>query len=617
MPNMRIATNIWNTTATDIQSSSEANGFQMESVLGGSLNTVWRTDSDINQYIWGDLGQARPINFVAVMGHNFRSDQTLTLQCRIDDVSSFASPAFNVTQDKDDIIGLDGASGPFPALHIFWLPSTITYRYWRLDISQSANPDTYLEVGRILVGEYYEPNYSMDLGYRLIIKDKSRLNYTSDNVLRAFTKPKSRQQVITLSSISATEEVEFNKLLLGHEAFSTAYPESTGELEQQHTVLGVISKDIGMNRYHATERRSIITVDEGSSLGTEYSSVGGGVANQLWLLKSNNLNDVQSITTALANLGANDAFPRRNLLDNASFTVWQRGTSFSAQTADQVTADRWAIDFTQSASETYTVAQGSTSQHPGEGQETEAEDIGLTGVLKLSTSAAHGGILLQQSMEESLLDAVSGLTVAFSVWVYGGSTGITIDRCRLEVDLDNAGAGDSTNNLITGTFTAASTTWARLTGTVTMPTISTTRGSDPTLRLVVGCTSSQSAQLTDVEFAAPKLEIGPTQTRYTPPDPGQELEACMRHYQYGDNTDKGTAIWVGYATNGSIFVSSIYLRPEMYSTPTVSLTNLSATNFPATPSANNTSTKGFEDRRTANGTGYGSFRSAWTAATGW
>ena len=267
--NYRIATDIWSTASLSsiTNSSNTASGYDRDNVLSGPLETVWRTTADTGRFIDGDLGQTRSCNMVSVLGHNLRTDQTLTIRLRMGITSNFSTNLVDVTLDEDDIVGADVDNGPYPAVINWWFSSQ-NCRYWRLNIDQASNDDNYIEMGRVIVANYFTPTVNMDFGYRLSILDASRLARTHGNNLRIDRRAKTRESIATLSHLSVTEEIALNKAFTKHEVFVSAYPEETTntELEQQHTILGLLGANTTAVRGHATDRQCQIRVKDISTL---------------------------------------------------------------------------------------------------------------------------------------------------------------------------------------------------------------------------------------------------------------------------------------------------------------------------------------------------------------
>ena len=55
----------------------------------------------------------------------------------------------------------------------YWWESAQDYRYWRVKITDAANPDTYLEIGRLVLFKYTEPTVNVTNSVRRELVDPS------------------------------------------------------------------------------------------------------------------------------------------------------------------------------------------------------------------------------------------------------------------------------------------------------------------------------------------------------------------------------------------------------------------------------------------------------------
>ena len=610
MANLRLSREIHTNAQNSINFSSEYAGNVAENVLVAPTSLKWISTTDTSEWISGDWGQQKTVSFISLLGVDFSQGGTVTIRARLSTVSNFSTTTYDTTLASTDV---HGDSALFPLFVNFWISSPVTARYWRIDITDAANTDGRLEIGRVLIGRHFSPTVNMDLGYSLGFVDRSPISYTAGNILKLLQRPKNRLASCTLSHLTQDELVIVNKMVVGHEVFVSAYPEiadggtaDDAEQEQQNTIVGVVQSNVAVRQLSGMRHGTQITIREDGAVG----SIPGDSMSAVWLRVDNNLSDLDDAGTARDNLAIGDDIGRPNMLDNAGMQFWQRSESVGALTTSGVkAADRWYIDFTQSASESYSVVK-SDVEDLGE------EDYGLIQPIRLGTTAAHGGIALTQRLEEQWLDAVSSKTVALSFW-FKAAAAVTLDDIKLAGDLDNAGTGDFSSAFTPSTVSWSSGGLVRYEGTVTLAAISTTRGTDPYLELRIGSTSSQSAQWQTVEIAGIKLEIGDVATRWQAKDPGTDYENCRRHYQASSSTGAEN-IFSGDVTNTDAYYQPVMLATEMYATPTIAVTNQAATNFPTTASsAASISTKGFWLTRTANGSGAGLFRDSWTAKTDW
>ena len=146
------------------------NLFNSERAIDWNRDSLYRTkELESPNTITIDLGSAKEIKALVIFDHNFTSSVTLSLKGNTSD--AWGAPAFSeaVSYSVDKI------------LH--YLSSAQTYRYWQLQITDTSNPDTHIEIGELFLGTYFEPdkNFSYGTGVR-DIKSVIRREKTSYGV---------------------------------------------------------------------------------------------------------------------------------------------------------------------------------------------------------------------------------------------------------------------------------------------------------------------------------------------------------------------------------------------------------------------------------------------------
>lgn len=131
------------------------NLFNAERVIDWDRDSSYRTTTlESPNTITIDLGSAKEIKALIIFDHNFSSGVTLSLKGNASD--AWGAPAFSeaVSYSADKI------------LH--YLSSAQTYRYWQLQITDTSNPDTHIDIGELFLGTYFEPtdNFSYGTGVR-------------------------------------------------------------------------------------------------------------------------------------------------------------------------------------------------------------------------------------------------------------------------------------------------------------------------------------------------------------------------------------------------------------------------------------------------------------------
>jgi hypothetical protein len=227
----------------------------------------------------------------------------------------------------------------------------------------------------------------------------------------------------------------------------------------------------------------------------------------------------------------------KNKIINGDFGVWQRGTSFTTGSGAYVyTADRWRTYFY--GSNTSSVTQQTFT--PG-----TAPIAGYEGQYFARVSSSNTQIVFEQLIED--VRTFAGQTVTFSFWAKQN----TAAAGALSVNLyQNFGSGGSAQVTITGlSATSTTTSWARYTGTVAIPSISgKTIGTSS--HLIFGIYNSSLNNALDIWGV--QVEAGSTATPFTTATGTLqgELAACQRYLpavagQYNQ-------IWgIAYSTTGS------------------------------------------------------------------
>jgi len=150
--------------AGTITSSSEVTGLEDDNAVQGFVGKPWRATGDSSEYWRVDLGSATNLTCFGIFGHNFTSSATVKLQANTS--NSFGSPPF----DQTLTIATDSDGVVLPRL-VFFLNQT--YRWWNIDVADASNPDGYLEAGRIIAGQHWEPTRTITDGFNMRRRDLS------------------------------------------------------------------------------------------------------------------------------------------------------------------------------------------------------------------------------------------------------------------------------------------------------------------------------------------------------------------------------------------------------------------------------------------------------------
>ena len=147
MSNVRFLYTFKNDTAT-ITSSSEAGTLIDDNVIDNFIARKWRATGDAAEWVKFELTEAKKVTMVAIFGHNITGDAIVTLEASSDnDWEGEGDPEYSSEMTRDEFC------------IIKFLDET--YKWWRITIADGANPDTYIEIGRICMGEFIEPTINV------------------------------------------------------------------------------------------------------------------------------------------------------------------------------------------------------------------------------------------------------------------------------------------------------------------------------------------------------------------------------------------------------------------------------------------------------------------------
>ncbi|MDP8256768.1 MAG: hypothetical protein P9M14_13540 [Candidatus Alcyoniella australis] len=152
-----------------LTSDSEASGYEDDNVLSDALGQTWRTTNGSGvKYLRFDLGSAKTIHAVAILGHNFQSSgiTALDLKLQANTTDTWLTPALEV--DLSDYRALD---------RIVYVTGGETYRYWRIRMSATGIVG-YLEIGRVVLTSAFQPLFNFDDSYTYDLTDPSPISRT-------------------------------------------------------------------------------------------------------------------------------------------------------------------------------------------------------------------------------------------------------------------------------------------------------------------------------------------------------------------------------------------------------------------------------------------------------
>jgi hypothetical protein len=239
--------------------------------------------------------------------------------------------------------------------------------------------------------------------------------------------------------------------------------------------------------------------------------------------------------------------PRKNLVINGGFDIWQRGTSFAGETATGYFADRWEV---KPAGSTMTISRETFS--PGQ---TDVPGNPTYFMRADITSVGAANCEISTKMEGVGRLAGENVTYSFYAKSVAGTQTLTV---RFE---QNFGSGGSTLVLTNAGNAVLTSSWQKFTLTFAAPSISgKTVGTSDFIKFNFYWDNSSTSN--DVDLANVQVEKGSVATEFEYMSPARVLHECMRYFQ---TVNDAPGICVS-TTNVNIIVQ---LRPFMRAKPTV------------------------------------------------
>lgn len=250
---LRVLTPVVSDAAT-LTSSDFVAGLPVTNLQVEGRGRVARTaDATGSKVINGDLAGVSALSGLVLYNHNLSGTALLRLQAW-DGLSQTGTMVYDSgSVNATPPVGWgDFGWGAIPwGANIFyswgraftdlWFPAVGALSF-RITITDTSNPDGYLQIKRLLLGPYFEPFVNLEVGMQLHWEDNSEQTRTAGGSLRTDNQVLYRVLRGKLAGLKATERAPWMDLLrqIGKrsEVFISVYPDAGGKLERDHAVLG-------------------------------------------------------------------------------------------------------------------------------------------------------------------------------------------------------------------------------------------------------------------------------------------------------------------------------------------------------------------------------------------
>jgi hypothetical protein len=184
--------------AATITAASAAATMPASNLALAQPTDVWRSTSLTSQYIEIDLGSAQAIDLVALMFTNLTSAGTWRVQ---------AGTTTGVSNwDSGTVTAWAGSVQNVDRPHtLLYLGAAQTYRYWKITLTDAANPAGYFQAGRVVMASAFKPTRNYAYGAGRGFKDLSERKDTIGGNLLFETRAKRPLISVELNWLTATE----------------------------------------------------------------------------------------------------------------------------------------------------------------------------------------------------------------------------------------------------------------------------------------------------------------------------------------------------------------------------------------------------------------------------
>ena len=190
-----------------IVGSTEVSSLPMSYLQDLQPQKKWRLTSKVDQYLQLTLYRPVACNTVAITASNFTCSAVVRVLASNDFAALASAPAFNSgwmsvwpTSGKPSI-------EDWPSFTcIIRFSNTSAYKYWRIEVADPGAETTYIEIGRLLIGQAFQPRFNVDVNVGLGLTSPDAQARTP--FARTYTDPRgdaSRRLVLPISAVNDTD----------------------------------------------------------------------------------------------------------------------------------------------------------------------------------------------------------------------------------------------------------------------------------------------------------------------------------------------------------------------------------------------------------------------------
>ncbi len=236
-----------------LTATSEAGDYTVSNLTSTQPGLIWRSTSAAAQTITGDFGEEKRSTSFCLYAHNISNDGSATVQVTLSNDSGHTDQVYDTTVEATDPLygwgegpyGMEGYGGyssegwaqPFT---VIWFGSTYVARYFRCIITDTSNSDSYIQAGRIKVGQHVEFPYRN--GYDMGWNEQTEIIRTRGGALRSDSRTPYRYANVQTSYLDKIEEGDllevFRSVGRRDDVLWSAFGDDATAQARRNTILG-------------------------------------------------------------------------------------------------------------------------------------------------------------------------------------------------------------------------------------------------------------------------------------------------------------------------------------------------------------------------------------------
>lgn len=271
----RLAWNNLIDSAISLTATSTAGNMVIGNIKNVELSIPWRSTSASVQEIAFELSNFDLINYLYISGHNIQGDSKIRLILATDAALSnrvidreweALLPVYGLGEGFLGITPLGGyVKNSWVAVFTLKWFNTVIAKYGKIIIYDTTNPQGYIQIGRIKLGQYHEfPN--LQYGYSPKFVPIAKQTQVSSGNLRGERKEMPREVSISFANIEYNQEKLINDMEYyvrrDKDVLFCPFPERGTTEELEHTFNGVLTETSGKTRENLRFRTFSFTLRE-------------------------------------------------------------------------------------------------------------------------------------------------------------------------------------------------------------------------------------------------------------------------------------------------------------------------------------------------------------------